>query len=59
VAYLLSTREGLLSVSAVLASLYPAATILLAATLLHERVHRPQLLGLVLCGVTVSLLALD
>ena len=58
VAYTLSTREGLLSISAVLSSLYPAATILLAATVLHERVRRPQLLGLVLCGVTVSLLAL-
>ena len=58
VAYTLSTREGLLSISAVLSSLYPAATILLAATVLHERVRRPQLLGLLLCGVTVSLLAL-
>ena len=59
VTFTLSTREGLLSISAVLSSLYPAATILLAATVLHERVRRPQLLGLVLCGVTVSLLALD
>jgi drug/metabolite transporter (DMT)-like permease len=59
VAYTLSSREGLLSVSAVLSSLYPAATILLAATVLHERVRRPQVLGLVLCGVTVSLLALS
>ncbi len=58
VAYTLSTRSGLLSISAVLSSLYPAATILLAATVLHERVRRPQLLGLLLCGVTVSLLAL-
>ena len=59
VAYTLSTREGLLSISAVLSSLYPAATILLAATVLHERIRRPQVLGLVLCGLTVSLLALD
>ena len=59
VAFTLSAREGLLSISAVLSSLYPAATILLAATVLHERVRRPQLLGLVLCGITVSLLALD
>lgn len=58
VAYTLSAREGLLSISAVLSSLYPAATILLAAAVLHERVGRPQLVGLVLCGVTVSLLAL-
>jgi drug/metabolite transporter (DMT)-like permease len=59
VAYTLSTRTGLLSVSAVLSSLYPAATILLAATVLHERIRKPQLLGLLLCGVTVSLLALE
>jgi drug/metabolite transporter (DMT)-like permease len=59
VAYTVSTRTGLLSVSAVLSSLYPAATILLAATVLHERVRRPQLVGLLLCGVTVSLLALE
>jgi drug/metabolite transporter (DMT)-like permease len=59
VAYTLSTRSGLLSVSAVLSSLYPAATILLAATVLHERIRPPQLVGLLLCGVTVSLLALD
>ena len=58
VAYTVSTREGLLSISAVLSSLYPAATILLAATVLHERIRRPQLAGLVLCGLTVSLLAL-
>ncbi len=58
VAYTLSTRSGLLSISAVLSSLYPAATILLAATVLHERIRRPQVAGLVLCGVTVSLLAL-
>jgi len=59
VAYTLSTRTGLLSISAVLSSLYPAATILLAATVLHERIRRPQVVGLLLCGVTVSLLALE
>ena len=59
VAYTLSTRGGLLSISAVLSSLYPAATILLAATVLHERIRRPQVVGLLLCGVTVSLLALS
>ena len=58
VAYTLSTRDGLLSISAVLASLYPAATILLAATVLHERIRPPQVAGLLLCGLTVSLLAL-
>jgi len=47
-----------LTVSSVLASLYPAATVLLAMALLRERVHRAQALGLALCGATVTLVAL-
>jgi drug/metabolite transporter (DMT)-like permease len=56
-AFLLATQRGYLTVSGVLASLYPAFTILLAATLLRERVHRHQAVGLVLCGVAVTLVA--
>jgi drug/metabolite transporter (DMT)-like permease len=56
--FVLATQHGLLSVSAVLASLYPAFTILLAALVLHERVHRIQALGLALCGAAVVLVAL-
>lgn len=44
--YLLGTREGLLSVVAVLTSLYPAGTVLLARIALGERMHRVQLVGL-------------
>ncbi len=40
-----------------LASLYPAVTVLLAATVLREPVHRSQALGLVLCGAAVALVA--
>jgi drug/metabolite transporter (DMT)-like permease len=56
-AFLLATQSGLLTVTAVLASLYPAVTVLLAATVLREHVHRSQAVGLVLCGVAVTLVA--
>lgn len=58
VCFLLATERGLLTVSAVLTSLYPAATVLLAVVVLHERIHRPQALGLGLCVVTVVCVAL-
>jgi drug/metabolite transporter (DMT)-like permease len=57
-AFVVATHHGLLSVSAVLISLYPAFTILLAACVLHERVHRTQGVGLALCGAAVVLVAL-
>ena len=56
-AFLLATQQGFLTVTAVLASLYPAFTVLLAATVLHEHVHRWQAIGLVLCGAAVTLVA--
>jgi drug/metabolite transporter (DMT)-like permease len=56
--FLLATHHGLLSVSAVLTSLYPAFTVLLAALVLRERIHRVQARGLVLCGAAVVLVAL-
>jgi uncharacterized membrane protein len=56
--YLLSTREGLLSLVAVLTSLYPAATVLLARFVLHERLVRVQLVGLGLAAAGVTLIAL-
>ena len=43
--------------TAVLASLYPAFTVLLAATVLREHIHRAQALGLGLCAVAVALVA--
>jgi drug/metabolite transporter (DMT)-like permease len=48
----------LLSVAAVLTSLYPAFTVLLATLVLHERLHRGQAVGLALCTVTVVCVAL-
>jgi drug/metabolite transporter (DMT)-like permease len=55
--FLLATHRGLLSVSAVLVSLYPAFTVLLASLVLRERIHRVQGAGLALCGVAVVLVA--
>jgi uncharacterized membrane protein len=52
-----ATRHGLLSVAAVITSLYPAFTVLLAAAVLRERVHRAQGLGLGLCAASVVLVA--
>lgn len=56
-AFLLATQSGFLTVTAVLASLYPAFTVLLAATILREHIHRGQAAGLVLCGLAVAMVA--
>lgn len=56
--FVLSTRNGLLSVGAVLASLYPAITVLLARFVGKERVTGKQAIGLMLAGLAVSMLAL-
>lgn len=58
IGFLLARQQGLLSVAAVLTSLYPAATVLLATLLLHERLHRAQSLGLLLCAASVVCVAL-
>lgn len=56
-AFLVATHSGYLTVTAVIASLYPAVTVMLAALVLREHVHRAQALGLGLCAVAVSLVA--
>ncbi len=55
--FLLSARAGYLAVAGVLTSLYPAVTVLLAALLLRERVHRGQGVGLLLCAAAVTFVA--
>ena len=53
-----STRLGRLDVASVLASLYPASTILLAAWMLGERPTRRQGLGMVTAAAAVLLITL-
>ena len=57
VCFLFATREGYLSIASVVTSLYPAFTVMLAASVLREHVHRAQAAGLLLCAVAVSLVA--
>lgn len=56
-AFLVATHHGLLTVTAVITSLYPAVTVVLAAAVLREHVHRAQAAGLGLCAVAVALVA--
>jgi drug/metabolite transporter (DMT)-like permease len=56
--YLRATQLGRLDVAALVCSLYPAGTILLAAFLLHERPTRRQLAGIALALSAVLLLSL-
>jgi drug/metabolite transporter (DMT)-like permease len=56
--YVLAVRQGLLSLVAVLTSMYPAVTVLLARTVLKERFVRSQRIGLVLAAASVALIAL-
>ncbi|HEX5770476.1 MAG TPA: DMT family transporter [Nocardioidaceae bacterium] len=56
-AFMLAAQHGYLTVSGILTSLYPAATVVLAALVLHEKVHRAQGVGLGLCAVAIGLVA--
>ena len=56
--FVAATRTGRLDVASVLASLYPATTILLAAWTLHERPTRRQGLGMGLAAAAVVLITL-
>lgn len=55
--YIGATRLGRLDVAAVICSLYPAGTILLAAVVLHEWPTRRQWAGIALALVAIALLA--
>lgn len=55
--YLAAAQRGLLSIVAVLASLYPASTVVLARLVIGERLHRVQLVGLALAAAGVVAMA--
>ena len=54
---LLAFRHGELSIAAVLISMYPASTVLLARFVLREHLVRHQLIGLAVAGVAIALVA--
>lgn len=55
--FFVATHHGFLAITAVLTSLYPAVTIVLARVMLGERLTALRLAGLGLAGVCVSLIA--
>lgn len=57
--YLAAARTGLLSVVAVVASLYPASTVVLAFAVDKERVTRSQAFGMVLAACALVLVTLS
>ncbi|HUZ71251.1 MAG TPA: DMT family transporter [Candidatus Saccharimonadales bacterium] len=57
VLFLYATHTGLLSVSSVLTSFYPAFTVLCARFLTHERLTRLQALGAVIAVIAIALIA--
>ena len=55
--YLVALRHGLLAVVSALTGLYPAATVVLAQTVLDERMRRTQVAGLAVAAVAATLVA--
>jgi drug/metabolite transporter (DMT)-like permease len=58
-AFLVASHSADLAVTGVLTSLYPAVTVLLAATVLREPFRPSQSLGLLVCGASVGLVAMS
>ena len=56
--YILSGQVGRLDVAAVLGSLYPGTTVLLAGLLLHERLNRSQWLGIITALAAIVLMTI-
>ncbi|MFZ5856379.1 MAG: GRP family sugar transporter [Chloroflexota bacterium] len=54
--YIVASRLGRFDVAAILSSLFPASTVLLAALFLKERVSRPQMFGIALALIAIVLM---
>jgi uncharacterized membrane protein len=57
-AYILSAQAGTLAVAAVLSSLYPVTTVILATLILRERVTRTHAIGIALAATAVAMIAI-
>ena len=55
--FIAATRHGRLDVAAVLSSLYPASTVILARLLLKERISRMQTVGIAGTLISVALIS--
>jgi drug/metabolite transporter (DMT)-like permease len=55
--YLLATQVGRLDVAATVSSLYPVTTVILAVVILHERVSRSHLVGIVMAALAIILIS--
>ena len=53
--FLVATNHGMLTLVSVIGALYPATTLLMARTVLGERLARPQVGGVLLAGAAVVL----
>ena len=57
--YILAGQAGRMDVAAVLASLYPASTVVLAGLILHERLSRLQLAGILAALAAIVLMTIQ
>lgn len=56
-AYILAIHAGSLAIAAVLSSLYPVTTVLLASVVLHERITRSHAAGIALAASAIACIA--
>ena len=56
--FLFATRTGLLTISALLTSLYPIVVVMLARQLLAERLGRPQTVAVAFALIAVALITI-
>jgi drug/metabolite transporter (DMT)-like permease len=55
--FIVAAQTGALAIAAVLSSLYPVVTVVLAVALLHERITRRHVAGIALTAVAIALIS--